>query len=107
MAQPVESPPDAGPGAPRPGVTTVAAGRVRTVVTEGRRPLFAACRADERLTGGGCQLPGATTGSVRPSYPSHVGRDDTLGAGWNCQLESQYSSLPMRAHAMCQVVPSP
>jgi hypothetical protein len=75
--KPVHSP---GPGA-----------RVRVVSTTAKASAFAACRADERLIGGGCSVAGA-------SYPSAHGEEDTVGARWNCKPQL---SSGVTAYALC------
>lgn len=87
--------PEVAPGEP------AKAGSIRVSHTEGKSPIFAACRADERLLGGGCQ-PGSTSVVVQASYPSDFDARDTLGARWNCVGGSDFSPMELQAYALCQ-----
>jgi hypothetical protein len=69
--------------------------RVRTAKVTAESSAFAACRADERLIGGGCQ----TDQPVINSYPSGQGAEDTVGARWNCTSGSKVT-----AYALCTKV---
>lgn len=87
--RPAESPTEAGPGT------------VRVSRTNGKAPIFAACRPDERLLAGGCR--GLDTYvRISASYPSHYGATDTLGGRWNCDAQSTYVDKPLEAYALCQ-----
>lgn len=66
--------------------------RVRTVTVTGRGMAFAACRADERLVGGGCKPDSA-------GYPSGFSADDTVGARWNCE------GYEVTTYALCMKLP--
>lgn len=79
-------PPTAGPGVP-----------VRVVHVMSQRTAFAACRAGERLIGGGCNAAYAP----RASYPSHHNEVDTVGARWNCESSGGF----VEAYALCQPLP--
>jgi hypothetical protein len=68
--------------------------RVRTAKAKGKGRVFAACRDDERLVGGGCSEQVA-------SYPSETSAEDTVAARWNCVS----SSIEVTAYALCQQVP--
>lgn len=96
--------PDPRAKAPAP-VTPQAArgGALRVSTTKGDSPIFAACRPDERLVGGGCR---ATTSSIAigASYPSEHSENDTLGARWNCEGRSDYVKKPLEAYALCRRV---
>ena len=70
--------------------------RIATTTSSGDS--FAACRADERLIGGGC---GAESNLVS-SYPSNYGPDDTVGARWKCRPGNQVTP-----YALCAKLPSP
>ena len=87
--------PEVAPGEP------AKAGSIRVSHTEGNSPIFAACRADERLLGGGCH-PGSTSVAVQSSYPSEFDVRDTVGARWNCVGHSDFSPMEMEAYALCQ-----
>lgn len=67
--------------------------RVRTATAKGSGRVFAACRADERLIGGGCSDDAA-------SFPSEFSADDTVGARWNCNGASDVT-----AYALCMKLP--
>lgn len=72
--------------------------RVRVVTTKAKASAFAACRADERLTGGGCKSDGVLAGS----YPSGHGAEDSVGARWNCANSTTYNSgAEITAYALC------
>jgi hypothetical protein len=73
---------------------------VRVVQTKGERSAFAACKADERLTGGGCRLPQPW---AHMSYPSHQSETDTVGARWNCEMGERATS-EIEAFALCQAL---
>jgi len=72
--------------------------RVRTVVTTGTHAAFAACRADERLVGGGCDTARALEGN----FPSGNSAEDTVGARWNCRMRWEES---VTAYALCEKLP--
>ncbi len=88
-------------GPPQPGAVRV----VRTTSDGTPIQLFAACRADERLLGGGCKLLDRKYTMVIDSYPSHHGQADTIGARWNCGPAE--NTVPLEAYAMCQRLPPP
>ncbi|MCL4228261.1 MAG: hypothetical protein KJZ91_27665 [Myxococcales bacterium] len=91
------------PAAPA-GPDAAGAVRVVRVSNDAVHPtVFAACRADERLVGGGCRLltPGLTM--VLDSFPSHHGESDTLGARWNCGRVPP-DRWELEAFALCQRV---
>ncbi|MBT8492476.1 MAG: hypothetical protein KJO07_05415 [Deltaproteobacteria bacterium] len=71
---------------------------VRVARTRRVRKVFAACRRNERLVGGGCK--GAK--ALLESFPSHSGEDDTVGARWNCTSETG----AIEAYALCQRLPA-
>lgn len=72
--------------------------RVRIVTTKAKRSAFAACRADERLTGGGCESDGVVAGS----YPSGHGAEDSVGARWNCKNSAMINTdAEITAYALC------
>jgi len=80
--------------------------RVRTVQTTAARSAFAACRADERLVGGGCRADRFLTSS----YPSGNSKVDTVGARWNCELhddddKNRDKEQSVTAYALCEKVP--
>ncbi len=81
--------------------TRAAPGAVRVVETRGKAPIFAACRADERLIAGGCRARDSYV-TIRSSYPSRHSGADTIGARWNCDGASTYVNMPMSAYALCQ-----
>lgn len=68
--------------------------RVRIVEVQSRQTAFAACRNDERLTGGGCRSAEAVIGS----YPTHHGPEDAVGARWNCIGDGE---IELTAFALC------
>jgi hypothetical protein len=88
-----------------PPLESAGPGAIRVSQTQGRGPLFAACRADERLVGGGCWAPSETykETAIRQSYPSHFGAVDTVGARWNCGgvATSDYAETDLVAYALC------
>ena len=67
--------------------------RVRIVTITAKDTVFAACRPDERLTGGGCN-----TGNLHATYPSGHGVEDTIGARWNCVGDA---AAEVTAYALC------
>ena len=78
--------------------------RVVRVSTEGQRgTVFAACRGDERLVGGGCKLVSELVTFI-DSYPSHQGDADTIGARWNCEGGGM---IELEAYALCQRLTAP
>jgi hypothetical protein len=81
--------------------STNGAGKVRVSVTSGKAPIFAACRLDERLIGGGCRAMDLYA-TISQSYPSHFDPDDTHGGRWNCDALSSYTEKPLEAYALCQ-----
>ncbi len=70
--------------------------RVRTARAKGKNRVFAACRDDERLIGGGCD-------ALVPSYPSDFSADDTVGARWNCNNTGGIGEHS--AYALCMKLP--
>ncbi len=80
-------------GAYPPGPGT----RVRTAKVTAPDSAFAACKADERLIGGGCQSEQPVTGN----YPSGQGTEDTVGARWNC---TGAGVKDVTAYALCAKV---
>jgi hypothetical protein len=91
----VEATPSAEVTAHPPGPGT----RVRTVEVTAKVRAFAACRADERLIGGGCKAEYA----VASSHPSGHSREDTVGARWNCTVTM--GNHDVTAYALCEKVP--
>ena len=83
-----------GPGAGGPGAV-----RVAHTKSQGKL-VFAACRPEERLVGGGC-LTSSDDTVLWGSYPSDFGAADTLGARWNCQGKSKYVDYELEAFALC------
>jgi hypothetical protein len=73
--------------------------RVRIATTTSSGDSFAACRADERLIGGGC----SADNKLVSSYPSNYGPDDTVGARWKCKGGNE----PITAYALCAKLPAP
>jgi hypothetical protein len=71
--------------------------RVRTATVTGKQEVFAACRSDERLVGGGCK----SDYLLANSYPSETSTDDTVGARWNCKANSRDD---ITAYALCAKV---
>ncbi len=74
---------------------------VRVVRTEGviqttTGAVLAACRRDERLTGGSCSPNRAGSG------PSLFSKTDTVGARWSCPGKRSETVV---AHALCQTLP--
>lgn len=67
--------------------------RVRTVTVASTGTAFAACKATERLIGGGCK-----TKSLKSSYPSGQSAEDTIGARWNCEGNDNNEVM---AYALC------
>ncbi len=81
-----------------------ATGAVRVVraSTGGKSPwVFAACRADERLVGGGC-TPAKGNWSAIPGHLSGESATDTVGARWNCGWREATHDQAIEAFAMCQ-----
>lgn len=74
--------------------------RVRVAAASAKDEAFAACRADERLVGGGCRVtPKFNDVSMfEASYPSDFGPDDTVGARWRCKVPGR----EMTAYALCE-----
>jgi hypothetical protein len=68
---------------------------VRVVTTTAKETAFAACRAEERLVGGGCKGDFAT----HNSFPSGHSSEDTVGARWNCTTGGQ---VQITSYALCQ-----
>ena len=89
-----------------PGTTTAIAaapsspGAVRVARAEGSTAVFAACRPDERLTGGGCE--GGNRGQYSEhvvGYPKQYSPNDTRGARWYCSGTGW-----LAAYALCMAV---
>ncbi len=77
-----------------------AGARVRVATGSADKTSFAACRADERLIGGGGRtLETRTMNYFEASYPSGHGEDDTVGARWNCT-----AAAGIAAYALCAKV---
>ncbi len=72
--------------------------RVRTATVKAIETAFAACRADERMVGGGCY----SLEAIRGNYPSGHGPDDTVGARWNCIA---LGKVEITAYALCGKLP--
>ncbi len=68
--------------------------RVRTATAQGNNRVFAACRVDERLVGGGCDRADVA------SFPSEFSASDTVGARWNCN-----GANDVTAYALCAKLP--
>lgn len=102
-----EQPPPAPPPAPAPsaGVTgSAASGAVRVVRTSNGGKgawVFAACRADERLVGGGC-TPAKGKWTDVPEHMSGESATDTVGARWNCGWRETTFPSEIEAFALCQ-----
>jgi hypothetical protein len=75
--------------------------RVRTVTVTAEESAFAACKADERLVGGGCK-PASTKQPPLASYPAGHGPEDTVGARWNCLTGA---GEQITAYALCAKLP--
>lgn len=75
-------------------------GAVRVSTTKGASPIFAACRRDERLLGGGCRAETSTI-ALGANYPSGHNEHDTVGARWNCEGRSSYTPMQLEAYALC------
>jgi hypothetical protein len=103
-AQAEQPPPAAASGAEAaPATVTAGAIRIVRISNEGKSTwAMAACRADERLVSGGCNVAGNVTLTL-PSFPTSDHPDDTAGARWNCGWrETQISTLTIEAFALCQ-----
>ena len=70
--------------------------RTETLIDTATGHGLAACRRDERLTGGSCSKP------QRGSGPSNFGKTDTVGGRWVCVGRRNERVV---AHALCQKVP--
>lgn len=94
LAESGVAPGSAAPAAEKPAALPPGPGaRVRVVEVKSMGTGFAACRADERLTSGGCR-----TSAMGASYPSHHGTEDTVGARWNCTSHGHHEVV---AFALC------
>ncbi len=80
-----------------------AGAQVRVAKTVATQSGFAACRTDERLIGGGCEVekPGFRR-ALASSYPSGHSEQDTVGARWNCEAEARFE---VTAYALCEKLP--
>lgn len=70
--------------------------RIRTVTLRANGTVFAPCKPDERLVGGGCR----STYALIETYSSHHGDQDTMGGRWNCGIREAGSEVT--AFAYCQ-----
>lgn len=66
--------------------------------------VFAACKANERLLGGGCQTEWL---DLRESYPEATKPGDTIGGRWHCRFGETDAPLAtadsvQQASALCQ-----
>lgn len=91
---------EAAPDAALPAAGPSSPGTVRIARTHGKGRIFAACRDDERLLGGGCDVA-EQNWTISGSYPEVApGATDTTGARWICVPRSELSHV--KAYALCQ-----
>ena len=97
---------EAAPDAALPAIAgPPAPGAVRVAHTHGRGRIFAACRGDERLLGGGCEVSEQNE-TISASHPEVAPQaTDTMGARWICAARSELSRV--QAYALCQSPPPP
>jgi hypothetical protein len=103
-AKGAERPPETSPEPSPPGTASI--GRVRVSRTEGQPPIFAACRDDEQLVGGGCRALDLYS-TVSQSFPVHFDPLSTRGARWACDARSKHVKKQIEAYALCQAIGPP
>lgn len=80
--------------AEQPAAPVLPGSRIRVVTTTSKGSAFAACRRDERLTGGSC-----TGWNLDQNGPTGFGPDDTVGARWSCRAVGR--EVEVTAVALC------
>lgn len=71
---------------------------VRVVEIENAGFAIAACRADERMIGGGCEGAG-----LEANRPAAFSGSDTVGARWECRSADRKAEVT--AFALCTALP--
>lgn len=100
--------PPGGPVVEQPVAAAGPGARVRVVTVKAQGSVFAACRPDERLTGGSCTTvvdPGVISNGplLQQNGPTGFGPEDTVGARWSCKTVDR--RVEVAATAMCAKLP--